>query len=89
MNTPILQIQQDGRKAEIVVDTGHALRGGKTWRAFAKVFCPNVFIANLVAERLKRRLGEAVEAARRESYQLGYEHGARRSEPLREFSPEL
>ena len=89
MNTPILQIQQDGRKAEIIIDTGHALRSGKTWRAFGKVFCPNVFTAGLVAESLKRRVGDAVAAARLEAYKLGYEHGTLRREPQREFSPEL
>ncbi len=70
MNEGILNIQQDGRKAEVVIDTGHPLRGGKNWLAYAKVYCPNVFTAQLVT----KRLGDAVQAAREEAYELGYKH---------------
>ncbi len=70
----ILNIQQDGKKAELVIDTGHPLRNGKNWQAYAKVYCPNVFTAQLVAERLAKRLGDAVEGAREEAYELGYQH---------------
>ena len=74
MKEGILNIQLDGRKAEVVIDTGHPLRGGKNWLAYAKVYCPNVFTAQLVADRLAKRLGDAVQAAREEAYELGYEH---------------
>ena len=72
-NKGILNIQQDGKKAEIVIDTGHPLRDGRTWLAYAKVYCPNVFTARLVADRLAQRLGDAVQSARQEAYDLGYQ----------------
>lgn len=74
MNNGILNIQQDGKKAEVIIDTGHPLRGGKTWLAYAKVYCPNVFTARLVADRLTQQIGDAVQSARQEAYELGYEH---------------
>lgn len=81
--TPLLSIQQDGRKAEIVINTGHTLRNGQSWRAYAKVFCPNVYTAGLVAENLRRLLAEAVADARKDAYEEGYRH-ALESQPRRE-----
>lgn len=89
MNSPILNIQQEGRKAEIIVDTGHALGNGKTWRAYAKLDCPNVFTAGLIADRLRHRIGDAVEVARREAYELGYRHGRCAAPRIEQFSRSL
>ncbi len=86
---PVILIQQDGRKAEIVIDTGYPLRNGKTWRAFAKVYCPNVYTAGLVTESLDRRIGDAVEAARREAYEEGYRHALLKQAHQVEFSRDL
>ena len=86
---PVIIIQQDGRKAEIVMDTGYPLRNGKTWRAYAKVYCPNVFTAGLVAESLDKRLGDAVEAARREAYEAGYQDALLKQSHQVDFSRNL
>ena len=86
---PVILIQQDGCKAEIVIDTGYPLRNGKTWRAFAKVYCPNVYTAGLVTESLDRRIGDAVEAARREAYDAGYQHALLKQTHQVEFSRDL
>ncbi len=86
MKEGILNIQQEGRKAEVVIDTGHALRGGKNWLAYAKVYCPNIFTAQLVADRLAKRLGDAVQAAREEAYELGYEHASGNQPRISGFS---
>ena len=86
---PVILIQQDGCKAEIVIDTGYPLRNGKTWRAFAKVYCPNVYTAGLVTESLDRRIGDAVEAARREAYDAGYPHALLKQTHQVEFSRDL
>jgi hypothetical protein len=85
----IIDIQPDGRAAELVIDTGHRTRTGRTWRAFAKVFCNDPFHAQLMAERLRERLGDAIEAARREAYQAGYNDAASNRAPLTEFSRQL
>ncbi len=69
---PIIQVQQNGRKAEIVINTGHPLGNGRMWRAYAKVFCPDVYTAGLVSESLGKRLSEAVAAARHKAYHQGY-----------------
>lgn len=89
MKNRVITVQQEGRHAEIVVDTGHPLRNGKTWQAYAKVFCPNVFTARLVAEQLGRQIGDAVEKARREAYEDGYEHALKSEPRLTAFSREL
>ena len=89
VRSPVILIQQDGRNAEIVVNTGYPLRNGKTWRAYAKVYCPNVFTACLVTERLDRRLGDAIETARREAYDAGYQHALLKQPHQIEFSRDL
>ncbi|MGF1485429.1 MAG: hypothetical protein ACFBZ8_13815 [Opitutales bacterium] len=85
----VLYIQPDGRTAEVVIDTGHRLRTGKSWRAYAKVYCNDPLHAQLMAERLKKRLGDAVEMARREAYAQGYADARARRARLRSFSREL
>jgi hypothetical protein len=70
--TPILRIQANGRSAEVVVDTGHVLSTGKTWLAFAKVPCANVYTAQIVSDNLSRRICDAVAKARRDAYYMGY-----------------
>ena len=89
MNTPILNIQKRGRRAEVIIDTGRPLHNGKTYRAFAQVDCPNSFTANLVAEGLRDCVGEAVARARREAYLQGYQHGSTQATPISHFSREL
>jgi len=79
---PILRVQANGRSAELIVDTGHVLSTGKTWLAFAKVPCANVYTARIVSENLSRRIGDAVEKARRDAYFMGY-RAARKGQPPR------
>lgn len=86
MNTPILNIQKRGRRAEVIIDTGRPLHNGKTYRAFAQVDCPNSFTAKLVAEGLRECVGEAIASARREAYQEGYQHGSQKTTPSQHFS---
>ncbi len=83
---PVLQVQPDGRTAEVVIDTGHRLRTGKPWRAFAKVWCNDPLHAQLMAERLQARLGDAIEAARKEAYEAGYADARSKRARLRRFS---
>lgn len=85
----ILRVQPDGRSAELVIDTGMPLRSGKSWLAYAKVFCHDVFHAELMAERIRCRIGDAVEQARREAYEKGYQDGRVRRSRLRKFSRKL
>jgi len=77
---PILRVQANGRSAELIVDTGHVLSTGKTWLAFAKVPCANVYTAKIVSDNLSHRIGEAIEKARREAYYMGY-RAARKGQP--------
>ncbi|MBC2594219.1 hypothetical protein H5P28_08080 [Ruficoccus amylovorans] len=84
--TPLIRVQPDGRCAELVIDTGLPLRSGKTWQAYAKVFCSDVFHAQMMANRLGERLGDAVEQARREAYQQGYRDARQRRRPRAGFS---
>jgi hypothetical protein len=86
---PLITIQPDGSKAELVIDTGVPLKGGRNWRAFAKVFCRDPYHAQLVAESLGNRLGEAIAAARRDAYTAGYADGRTGCEPRGNFSQEL
>ncbi len=85
----LLRVQPDGRAAEIVIDTGLPLRSGKTWQAYAKVFCCDVFHAEMMAERIRERIGDAVEQARRDAYQRGYRDARRKRRPLNKFSRSL
>ncbi|MFA5257601.1 MAG: hypothetical protein WC360_05565 [Opitutales bacterium] len=68
----ILRVQASGRCAELVVDTGHLLGSGRTWLAYAKVPCSNVYTASMLSENLGKRIGDAVAQARREAYNAGY-----------------
>lgn len=86
---PILVVRPDGLCAELVVDTGMRLSTGRTWRAFAKVRCKDVYTASLVAEQLNKRLGDAVEQARREAYEAGYRDARQRRNRRRQFSRTL
>lgn len=86
---PLLRVEQSGRFAEIIVDTGHLLRSGRTWMAFARVPCANVFAARLLADNLRRRIAEAVADARREAYHEGYETAQAGARPRTHFSSEL
>lgn len=88
-NKILLRVQPDGRAAEIVIDTGMPLRSGKTWLAYAKVFCSDVFHAEMMAERLRERIGDAIEQARREAYERGYRDARLRRRPLARFSRSL
>jgi hypothetical protein len=85
----LLRVQPDGRAAEIVIDTGMPLRSGKTWLAYAKVFCSDVFHAEMMAARLRERIGDAIEQARREAYERGYRDARLRRRPLGRFSRSL
>jgi len=85
----ILRVQPDGRTAELVIDTGMPLRSGKTWQAYAKVFCCDVFHAEMMATRIRERLGDAIESARREAYERGYRDARRQRPRLRKFSRKL
>lgn len=89
MSQSILRVQPDGRAAEVVIDTGMPLRSGKTWQAYAKVFCSDVFHAEMMATRIRERLGDAIESARREAYERGYRDACRRRPRLRKFSRKL
>jgi hypothetical protein len=80
--TPVLRVQASGRCAELVVDTGHVLSTGRTWLAFARVPCANVYTARILSESLSRRIGDAVAGARRDAYYEGY-RAARRGLPPR------
>ena len=82
---PILRVQANGRSAELVVDTGHMLSTGKTWLAFAKVPCANVYTAKIVSDNLSRRIGDAVAKARRDAYYMGYRAASRGQPPRPHF----
>ncbi len=86
---PLIRIEPSGRCAELVIDTGHTLRSGRTWMAYARVPCANVFAARLLAENLSRRLREAVAEARREAYEEGYTDAQCENPSRRHFSGEL
>ena len=79
---PILRVQASGRSVEFVIDTGHVLSSGKTWLAFAKLPCSNVYTAQTLCDSLGRRIGEAVASARREAYLSGYRAASRGEAPV-------
>ncbi len=81
----VLTVQQSGRCAELVVDTGHLLSTGRTWLAYARLPCQNVYTARMLSENLARRLSEAVAEARREAYNAGYMDARRGESPRRDF----
>ena len=83
--SPILRVQASGRCAEVVVDTGHILSTGKTWLAFARVPCANVYTAKVVSENLGRRIENAVAAARRAAYYQGYREARKGLPPRPQF----
>jgi hypothetical protein len=84
--TPILRVQASGRCAELVVDTGHMLSTGKTWLAFARVPCANVYTAKVVSDNLSRRIGDAVASARRDAYYQGYRAARKGLPPCPQFN---
>ncbi|MGE9293111.1 MAG: hypothetical protein ACQKBW_05825 [Puniceicoccales bacterium] len=88
-SSSLLRVQPDGRAAEIVIDTGMPLRSGKTWQAYAKVYCSDIFHAQMMAKCLSVRIGDAIESARREAYLSGYRDGSRRRRACRTFSRDL
>jgi hypothetical protein len=83
--SPVLRVQASGRCAEVVVDTGHMLRSGKTWLAFARVPCTNVYTAKILSENLSRRIEDAVAEARREAYYQGYNAARMGRSPCPQF----
>jgi hypothetical protein len=88
-NASILRVQANGRCAEVVVDTGHVLSTGRTWLAFAKVPCSNVYTARILSENLHKRIRDAVTEARREAYRSGYLAGRRGEAPCASFDGTL
>jgi len=85
----ILKVQASGRCAELVVDTGHILSSGRSWLAYAKVPCSNVYTAKVLSESLGRRIGDAVVQAKQEAYRQGYQAGLRGEAPHAYFDPSL
>lgn len=75
----IIQVQTSGSLTELVIDTGHELSSGRTWRAYAKIPCPNPFTAELIARHLRQRLHQATSEIRRQAYLEGLDAGRQES----------
>lgn len=97
MNTPktqettpkVMTIRPDGMSAEIEIDTGIPLSTGRTWRAYAKVRCQDVYTATLVARQLNKRLGDWIERVRRNAYLRGYRDARAQRPALKHFPRHL
>jgi len=85
----LIEITYRGRIAELAIDTGHKLRTGRTWRAFARVYCNDAFSARLTADSLRERIENAVANARAEAYSQGYRDAQAAKPPRRQFSGAL
>lgn len=85
----LLDIRHEGRRAELVIDTGHRLSTGRTWQTYAKVYCESTYAAALTAAHLRERLSGAVAEARRRAYLRGYRDARRNRPPLKSFPGEL
>lgn len=88
-NNHLLSISSEGARTEICIDTGQPLPTGNTAKACAKLYCADALHARLIADCLRQRLGDAIEAARRQAYEQGYRDARHRNNRLRRFGRSL